>query len=630
MHNDMSMPNSTVVTTKSLLFLSLAFLAFSGLSCDKQELEQRSLYTTPEWAKKAVWYQIFPERFHNGDTSNDPQLQDIAGSWPHDLESPYQVSSWTGDWYELQEWEPPDKGFYHNVQRRRYGGDLQGVIDKLDYLQELGINAIYLNPLFESPSLHKYDGATYHHIDNNFRPAPDRDNEIIATEIPDDPHTWKWTTADSLFLSLVAECHNRGMRVIIDGVFNHVGLNFWAFRDVVRNQQESKYREWFIIKQWDDPATEENEFDYQGWMGVRELPELHENENGPAPSAQQYIFDSVRRWMDPNADGDPSDGIDGWRLDVAELVSQDFWRKFREHVRSINPEAYLVGEVWWENWQENEMFNASPWLQGDMFDAVMNYRWTKEIIHFFVDEKNKITATELDARLSRLRDDYRSEVNYVLLNLLDSHDTDRIASQIINKDDAFDHRDSPADNPDYEVRKPTGNERRIQKLIALLQMTYLGAPTIFYGDEAGMWGADDPDCRKPMLWQEFQYEHEQSHPFGKPRPTDRNEFDSRLFDHYKKLIRIRKENPVLQTGDIATLATHDAEDIYVFKRSAADASVIVALNNSDEPRRLNLPVGSITHATRWVDQMSGKRFTVSNGNLKLDLKPKSGLILTHE
>ena len=238
----------------------------------------------PEWAKCVVWYQIFPERFRNGDPSNDPKVENIEGSWPHDHISPWEVHSWTSDWYELRPYEKENNGWYiisedtlvqvaniidveklqpltnqklspvklrekleylnfndeeielvfsnaeneksiwFDIQRRRYGGDLQGIIDKLDYLEDLGITAIYLNPVFESPSLHKYDGITYHHIDPNFGPDPDGDRDLIASEIPDDRETWVWTSADKLFLELVKEVHKRDMKIIIDGVFNHIGL----------------------------------------------------------------------------------------------------------------------------------------------------------------------------------------------------------------------------------------------------------------------------------------------------------------------------------------------------------------------------------------------------------------------
>jgi glycosidase len=581
----------------------------------------------PSWAKSAIWYQIFLERFHNGDSKNDPQLQDIKGAWPHDLESPYSLSSWTGDWYALQSWEDESQGFYYHVQRRRYGGDLQGVIKKLDYLQDLGINAIYFNPLFESPSLHKYDSSTYHHIDDNFGPNPKKDREIISTEIPNEPASWKWTTADSLFLKLIKESHRRKIKVIIDGVFNHVGLNFWAFQDVLKNQEKSEFTDWFTIKRWDDPNTFENEFDYNGWFGVKELPEIREDQNGLVPEARKYIFSEAKRWMDPNNDGDPSDGIDGWRLDVADMVGNPFWRDFRKLVKSINPEAYLVGEVWWEDWANNKMFNARPWLEGDIFDAVMNYRWAKEVIHFFVDRRNKITASEFDRRLKGLRDDYPNEVNYVLMNLMDSHDTDRLGSQIVNPDDDYDHRDSPKDNPEYKVRKTTDEEIQIQKLVALFQMTYLGAPMIYYGDEAGMWGADDPDSRKPMLWPEFNYAKEISHPFGKNRPADVNRFNWDLFNHYKRIIDIRRKHSALQVGEIETLLTDDVRDLYVFKRFDEKESLIIALNNSDQIQSAYLSVNQVDSKMRWTDLLTQQSFELKEKRLRLVIPAKSGLIL---
>ena len=185
----------------------------------------------PEWAKKVVWYQIFPERFSNGDKTNDPAAIDMKGAWPYSIPSDWQIHPWTSDWYKLQSWEAETgHDFYWNAGVRRFGGDLQGVINKLDYIRDLGITAIYLNPIFESPSLHKYDASMFHHIDNNFGPNPELDREIWELEDPGDPSTWKWTSADSLFLELIEECHDRNIKIIIDGVFNHVGTTFWAFR----------------------------------------------------------------------------------------------------------------------------------------------------------------------------------------------------------------------------------------------------------------------------------------------------------------------------------------------------------------------------------------------------------------
>ncbi|MBC8375191.1 MAG: alpha-amylase, partial [FCB group bacterium] len=298
----------------------------------------------PEWAKSAIWYQIFPERFRNGDQSNDPTVTTLAGTWPYAQPEDWQVSPWNSDWYEMQPWElNTGEDFWYNSQLRRYGGDLQGVIDKLDYLSDLGINAIYLNPVFESPSLHKYGCSMWHHIDNNFGPDPAGDEEVWKLENPADPETWVWTAADSLFLDLLTEAHDREIKVIIDGVFNHTGIPFWAFDKIKEKGPESEFADWFTILSYDDPATPEDEFDWQGWYGVKDLPELAEDDHGPVDGAKEHIHAVVKRWMDPNGDGDPSDGIDGWRLDVAEMVAMDFWREFRVWCRDINPESYLVG-----------------------------------------------------------------------------------------------------------------------------------------------------------------------------------------------------------------------------------------------------------------------------------------------
>ena len=212
----------------------------------------------PEWAKGIVWYQIFPERFRNGDPKNDPTNDDIQGAYPHGHNPQWQIHPWTADWYAQQPYEQhTGEPIWTHLQRRRYGGDLQGILNSLDYLADLGVGAIYLNPVFTSPSLHKYDGATYHHIDPTLGPDPAGDRALIATETPDDPSTWVWTSADKLLLELITAVHQRNMHIIIDGVFNHMGLNSWAFQDVVKNRQASPYKDWFKIKSWGDPATGE-------------------------------------------------------------------------------------------------------------------------------------------------------------------------------------------------------------------------------------------------------------------------------------------------------------------------------------------------------------------------------------
>jgi len=527
-----------------------------------------------------VWYQIFPERFFNGNPSNDPDSIDIIEDRPFHIPADWQIHPWNSDWYKLQPWEKEYKvPFYWATSLRRYGGDIEGIIIKLDYLQSLGINAIYLNPIFESQSHHKYNAAMFHHIDNNFGANPELDRETWKNENPEDASTWKWTTADSVFLKLISECHKRGMKIIIDGVFNHVGKNFWAFKDVVLNQEKSAYKDWFMIKSFDNPETEANEFDYSGWYGIKDLPEFYEDENGFRPEVKSHIFNIVKRWMDPNDDGNPEDGIDGWRLDVAEMVKINFWKEFRKTVKSINPEAYITGEVWWENWRENKMFNAKPWLKGDAFDAVMNYRFARAIKEFFVNKKNKISAHAFADSLNKIYSDLGFDVCLSVQNLLDSHDVDRISSQLNNPDIWYDHEGNPEQKKDYNIEDISEVDKQRLKLIIAIQMTLPGAPMIYYGDEAGMWGGDDPDCRKPMVWEEYNYEDESGHSANKSRKTSAVKFDVDLFNFYKKLISIRNENVCLTHGNIDFIDLD--ENVFAFKRKHQNSEILVIANNQN-------------------------------------------------
>ncbi len=604
--------------------ISLVFsfiIAFSMLNCTTSKKD--TIKAVPSWAKEAIWYQIFPERFWNGDKNNDPKLRDLAGGWPHAQPEQWQIHPWTSDWYQLQPWEQTyQKDFYWCAGLRRYGGDLQGVFNRLDYLQDLGITAIYLNPVFEAPSLHKYDATMYHHIDNNFGPDPEKDREIWAQENPADPATWQWTTADSLFLNLIQQCHHRGIKVIIDGVFNHVGVTFWAFQDVVKNQQASPFKGWFTIKSWDDPNTPENEFEYEGWYGVKDLPEIKEDRNGLVAGPREHVHAIVQRWMDPNRDGDPSDGIDGWRLDVAEKVKIEFWRDFRKWVKAINPDAYITGEIWWEDWPNNKMMNARPWLQGDAFDAVMNYRVARAIKQFFIDQKEQISVQAFVDSLQKIYGDYGWEHSLVCQNLMDSHDVDRLGSQIVNHDRWYDHWAAPKDNPNYDVRKPTEAELAKLRLILIIQMTLPGAPMIYYGAEAGMWGGDDPDCRKPMVWPELKYEDEASHPFGKARPADKVAFDPDLFNFHKTIIKIRKDHPAVMLGDYRTLLIDDQRGIFAFERKAPHDHVVVVVNNSDFKQSLQLPLDG----KYWLDLLTSNSYLGIDGKISMTIDSKSGLI----
>jgi len=362
----------------------------------------------PDWAKGAVWYQIFPERFRNGNTTNDP----IKARTVPDLTADWQIHPWASDWYKLQPWEKQrGEPFYEMVFDRRYGGDLLGVIEMLDYLDDLGVDVLYFNPIFESPSLHKYDASTYHHVDNNFGRDRNGDWDAITSETQD-PTTWTFTTADRVFLQLIEKAHDRDIKVVIDGVFNHCGTEFWAFQDVMKNQQNSPYKDWFEITAWDDPATPDvNEFDYKGWWGFKGMPEFREDENGLVEPVKKYVFNITRRWMDPNVDGDPSDGVDGWRLDVAKDVHPNFWEDWYRFVKSINPDAITVGEIWEE---------ASEWITKERFDSVMNYPFAYAVVDFFIDQEERISVSEFDERLAELRQLYPTRSNYILQNLIDS------------------------------------------------------------------------------------------------------------------------------------------------------------------------------------------------------------------
>jgi len=580
----------------------------------------------PQWAKTVVWYQIFPERFSNGDQGNDPVLHNLKGAWPHDTTSPWQIHPWNSDWYKLQPYESENgKGFWFNVIRRRYGGDLQGIINKLDYLEDLGITALYLNPIFESPSLHKYDGATYHHVDPNFGPDPEGDRELIKTETPADPSTWVWTSADKLFLKLVDEVHKRGMRIIIDGVFNHMGVNSFAFQDIKKNQQKSTFKDWFEIKSFDDPVKG-TKFIYNGWFGVAELPEIKEDDNGIVSGPKEYIFAATRRWMDPEGNGNIFKGIDGWRLDVAFCVKHPFWKDWRKVVKSINSEAYLTAEI------IDPIPVIKPYLEGDEFDAVMNYNFLFTCSEYFVDSVNSLTTSDFDTLLRELREAFPVGIDYVQQNLIGSHDSQRILSHIVNKDLGRYRKWgqyfglSKAENPEYDIRKPVSEEINIFKLITLFQFTYVGAPMIYYGDECGMWGANDPCCRKPMVWPESIYEDEIYTPDQKKRASDKVEFNKELFEHYKKIISLRNNNDALQTGKFKTLVTDNAKNVYGFLRESESQSIIVLLNNNKSDNKIKIKAEGIYKDLLNSDEI----YKSNNGSIELDIDRLWGRILVKQ
>lgn len=461
---------------------------------------------------------------------------------------------------------------------------MEGIIDRLDYLQELGIGAIYFNPVFEAVSLHKYDGSTFHHIDVNFGPDPEGDRKLIASEIPGDPTTWVWTSADKLFLKLIEEAHSRNIRVVIDGVFNHTGVQFFAFQDIVKNQKGSKYKDWFIIKSFNDITTLENEFDYKGWWDIKSLPEFNRTENDLHPGPKQYIFHATSRWLDPNTDGDPSDGIDGWRLDVARDVPLGFWTDWSKLVRSINPDAIIIGELW----------ELSPdFISEDgVFNSLMNYNFTYAVNDFFIADKRKISVSEFIERLEEIDRTYPDEYLHILQNLMGSHDTERLSSLILNPDRDYD-RDAHEGNPVYNPGKPEMEIYEKQKMIFAFQVLYRGAPMVYYGDEIGMWGADDPHCRKPMVWGDLQYDNEiisKDDGFKKGLGSYTVEQNKDLYEFYKKMIQLKNENQVLKKGDLNFLFSSDEKNTFAFERILGEDKIIAAFNTGIEDDSFEVPV----------------------------------------
>ncbi|HEY1921664.1 MAG TPA: alpha-amylase family glycosyl hydrolase [Tepidisphaeraceae bacterium] len=512
-------------------------------------------FETPDWAKHAVWYQIFPERFRNGDQSNDPP----------------NTEPWTSKWFSKLPGESGD--FYHDIWKRRYGGDFQGIIAALPYLRSLGINCIYLNPIFKAEDLHKYDTSDYRHVDDHFGFAGDIEQLHGET---DDPATWQWTRTDKLFLQFLADAHRQGFKVIIDGVFNHVGEANYAFQDVKKNGRNSVYAGWFEIRSW-------KPFHWTGWGGSLDgaLPEFRKDPKlGLAPGPRELVMNITRRWLAP--DGDPSRGVDGFRLDACENIPRVFWVDWRKLVKSIKPDAYLSGEIW---------SLAPRWLDGQTFDATMQYPFAEAMESFFVDETSAINPSRFASRLQQLTYVYPYQVSLVQMNLLDSHDTDRWASRFVNPDLPFNGKSRIQDNnPNYNIAKPDEQMWTRMKQSLVVQMTYVGAPMIYYGDEAGMWSPSDPSDREPMIWKDLE-------PYDDPQVT----FKQDVFDRYQRLIAIRRKFDALQLGFAHTVLADDANGVYAFSRDLGAEHICVVVNRSGEAHTERLKFGPADKDVAMID-----------------------------
>ncbi|MCC5823236.1 MAG: hypothetical protein LAT64_08015 [Phycisphaerales bacterium] len=455
----------------------------------------------PDWAKGVVWYQVFPERFRNGNLANDPRgwdltllgwdepfhavsHEEIEMLWNRRVVDPRFYSSdpgrWSGGWGSVGQ----------VIFQRRYGGDLQGVVDMLDHIAGLGATGLYLCPVFEARSLHKYEALDHRHVDPTLGHPGEPGPVDRSGEDPLDETTWGWEPADRYLIDvLIPEARKRGLRVILDGVWNHVGREHFAFRDVVEHGAASRYADWF--KAEFDPE-DGRLVRYEAWDRPNgALPEFRQTPEGDlAPGPKAHVYAVTRRWMAP--DGDPGRGIDGWRLDVAPDIGRAFWRDWRALVRSINPEAVLVGEIWTD---------AALWFDGAAFDAQMNYPLAYPIADWLSIGRADTDAARFAERVNAVLH-HHPRHTLAQMTLIASHDTERGAS-LMQNDFArgFDQQATPWTAGSRYDAGPVGAEAKRRLLTAYALLAVLpGSPMIYNGDEFALPGADDPDNRRPIPW----------------------------------------------------------------------------------------------------------------------------------
>ena len=683
------------------------------------------LFNVPNWAKEAIWYNIFPDRFYNGNHYNDPIFNEFGPEafkpnilheqnfveeykWEksNNVISHFDRNRWTSDFREQTIWEKLGEREidYSLKYARMYGGDLQGIKEKIPYMKELGINAVWLNPVFFSYQNHKYGANDFRHISPDFGTIKtsgethgveiNRNNkygnksyvdvlgnkattssELKLLEVnlkgenrgkngygeTEDPATWVWTESDLIMVDLIKEFHKNGIRVIFDGVFNHSSSEHWTFNMVLADGENSKYKDWYKFTdfgqhvQITDDMSDEQAFEtlianrkrtiYNAWGGFDSLPEF----NTFNQEYKEYIFNITRKWM-YGPDGKESenwmedDGIDGWRLDVPNcLENQNFWNEWREVVKGSKKDSYITAELWG---------NASGDINGgNKFDTVMNYEWLKTVIGFFINQSReggvryKLKAQDFFNELREKRTWYPYQALQASQNLNGSHDTDRLYSRIVNDvigrnleegkqlEKGYngirpDLASNNHPNTTIDWRNSPIKPKDILKLISIFQMTYIGAPMLFYGDEVGMWGATDPYCRKPMLWKEFLYDNEKNPSHINQNEVYEQKVDSDLFEWYKKLIRIRLENKTLVYGKFREVFADNERDVIAYERVIEDQLIIVVINNSFNSWE-NVEFETNYQDERFIDLVTeGRTFrTGSNGKIKLDLNAKEGMIL---
>lgn len=447
-------------------------------------------FVVPDWAPGSVVYQIFPERF-------SPDIEPL----------------------------PDDKKWYQAPMPRmqKLGGTLKGITAHIPHLADLGVDAMYMTPIFKSPSDHKYNTEDYLQIDPDFGTEQD-------------------------LVDLVETAHASGIKVILDGVFNHCDPNFFAFKDLLENQEKSKYRDWFYIHsfpvKWEMPKRFTGKMKlpmYETFSYFGGMPKL----NCECPAVREYVCKVIDYWMNTAK-------IDGWRLDVADEIGHSFWRFFRREVKKRNPDAIIAGEIW---------AHTSTYLQGDEWDTFMNYRFYNAVRDCVSD--GKYPVSHLAGELSAIRGSSNRKSWSVLWNLIGSHDTPRF------------------------LHLAGENTKRL-KIASLLQLTMTGMPMIYYGDEYGMTGAADPDCRRGMVWN-----------------TARQNQD--IYEHYKKLIALRKSSPALKDGELKFTVADDVRGVLVYEKISGIDKYVVAINLGDVTCSMNL-YGETAQLSGCTDAVSGKIF----------------------
>ncbi len=516
-------------------------------------------FFTPEWAKGAVMYQIYVDRFCNGDTSNDV----MTGEYSYIGEHVERVE----DWNKCPE--------IMDV-RSFYGGDLQGILDKLDYLVDLGVEVIYMNPIFVSPSNHKYDCQDYDYIDPHFTvikkdggallPEGEQDNQKAERYIRRVVDRENLEASNEFFIHFVEEVHKRGIRILLDGVFNHCGsFNKWLDRERMYEKsgdyemgayvsELSTYRDFFRFH--NEHEWPYNDF-YDGWWGHKTLPKLAYE---TSPELREYIMNIGRKWVSPPY------SVDGWRLDVAADLgltpdfNHEFWKEFRDSVKEANPNAVIYAEHYGD---------AAPWLKGDEWDSVMNYDSFMEPITWFLtgmEKHSEYFREELlnneKILLETLRNNIRAFYGpsfLIAMNQLSNHDHSRFLTRTSHKEGRLGNLSSE--------EASEGISKAVFREAAALQMVWSGAPTLYYGDEAGVCGFTDPDNRR-------------TYPWGRE--------DQELIAFHKEMIRIHKENPACRTGSgKIILALHG---IIGMIRFTWKNQVLIVVNNNEEGQKVSVPV----------------------------------------